>query len=156
MRKSQKIAVVTATSVALVGGGVAYAFWTTSGSGSGSAATSAGAADLTVSETNPVSNMFPGDEAQELSGTVTNNAVNAAYVAKVVASISSVTKATGATGTCDATDYTLADPTMLVGQDVPAGDFVNFSGATIQFNNKADANQDGCKGATVNLTYTVS
>jgi len=44
---------------------------------------------------------------------------------------------------------------MDVKQDIAAGATVTFSGATIQFNNKA-SNQDGCKGATVNLAYAAS
>jgi hypothetical protein len=155
MRINKKAAAVAVAAVALAGTGVAYAYWTTSGSGTGSAATSAGAASLLVSETTPVSNMFPGDAAQGLSGTVKNTAANSAYVAKVVASISGVTQAVGAVGTCDATDYTLATPTMLIGQDLTAGQTVAFSGASIKFNNKP-SNQDGCKGATVNLLYTAS
>jgi hypothetical protein len=97
--------------------------------------------------------MFPGDAAQTISGTVQNNAENSAYVNTVTVSIASVTKAAGATGDCDASDYTLATPVMTVTTDVPAGATVPFTGATLKFNNKADANQDGCKGATVNLAY---
>ena len=72
--------------------------------------------------------------------------------------ITSVDKATGAVaGTCDATDYTLTGAVMTVDQDVPAGGGTQaFSGATLGFNNKPDTNQDACKGATVNLTYTVA
>jgi hypothetical protein len=44
---------------------------------------------------------------------------------------------------------------MAIGKDVAAGASTSFSGATIQFNNKA-SNQDGCKGATVNLAYAAS
>ena len=42
---------------------------------------------------------------------------------------------------------------MHIGQDVASGATVPFSGATIQFNNKPTANQDGCKGATVTLRF---
>ncbi len=78
------------------------------------------------------------------------------YVGTVTASIASVTKAVGApAGTCDATDFTLATPVMNVGAEVPVGAAVGtWSGATIKFNNK-NSNQDACKLATVNLSYTV-
>jgi hypothetical protein len=154
-KKFKRGIVVGATTVALVGGGVAYAYWTTSGSGTGSAATSAGAANLAIAQTSTISNMYPGDGPQTIAGTVTNNASNSAYVAKVTVSITSVTQAQGATGTCDASDYTLSSPDMAIGKDVAAGASTSFSGATIQFNNKA-SNQDGCKGATVNLAYAAS
>ena len=46
---------------------------------------------------------------------------------------------------------------MTVNAEVPAGDGEgSWTGATIKFNNKAGVNQNACKGATVNLTYTVS
>jgi hypothetical protein len=46
---------------------------------------------------------------------------------------------------------------MTVGAEVPAGNGQgSWSGATLAFNNKADANQDACKGATVNLAYSIS
>ena len=78
-------------------------------------------------------------------------------VTKVTASIASVTQAVGAVGTCDATDYTLGTPAMTVNAEVPNGNGVGaFSGATIQFKDKPLVNQDGCKGATVNLQYDVS
>ena len=147
--------------VALIGAGVlvagtaggAYAYWSTTGSGTGSATTSTGASNLTVVQTSTISNMFPGDAAQAISGTVTNNAENSAYVNTVTVSIASVDKASDApAGDCDTSDYTLASPVMTVAEDLAAGATQSFSGATIQFNNKA-TNQDGCKGATVNLAY---
>lgn len=151
---TRKKLVVGAAVVAVVavGGGTAYAYWSTSGSGTGSATTSAGAASLSVTQTSTITNMYPGDSAQTISGTVTNNAANSAYVTKVVASIASVD---GGAGSCDATDYTLATPEMLVGSDIAPGGTANFTGATIKFNNKA-TNQDGCKGATVHLAYAAS
>ena len=154
-RKS-KIAFITAA-VVLLTGGVAFAYWTTGGSGSGTASTSNGLSSLTAVQTSTVTAMGPGDSAQTLSGNFNNSNSGPVYVATVTASIASVTKAGGApAGTCDATDYTLASAVMTVNAEVPAGTGTGaWSGATIKFNNKA-TNQDACKGATVNLAYTVS
>jgi hypothetical protein len=156
MRKlstKQKIAATgTAAVVAVAGAGTAYAYWTSTGSGTGSATTSTGASNLTLAQTSNISNMYPGDSAQAITGTVTNNAGNSAYVTAVTASISGVT---GGAGVCDASDYTLAGPIMPVRQDVAAGTSATFTGATIKFNNKT-TNQDGCKGATVALAYAAS
>jgi hypothetical protein len=79
------------------------------------------------------------------------------FVTSVTASIASVSKAQSApAGTCDASDFTLANTTMAVNSEIPTGNGVgSFTGATIQFNNKA-TNQDACKGATVNLAYSIS
>ena len=149
LNKKAKFAIVGATIAAVAGGGVAYGYWTTTGSGTGSASTSAGASNLTITQTSTISGLAPGVAAQTISGTVTNNATNSAYVNTVTASIASVT---GGAGACDASDYTLASPVMSVAQNVAAGGSANFTGATLAFNNKA-TNQDGCKGATVNLAY---
>ncbi|MFG1912545.1 hypothetical protein [Kribbella sp. NPDC048928] len=151
MHRKKKI-IIAAAATLVIGAGSAFAYWSTNGSGSGTGATSAGASNLTITQTSTIANMFPGDTAQTISGTVKNNATNTAYVNSVTVSIASVTKAAGATGTCDATDYTLADPLMPVGTDIDAGATAPFTGATLKFNNKATS-QDGCKGATVNLSY---
>jgi hypothetical protein len=68
-----------------------------------------------------------------------------------------VTKAVGApAGTCDDTDYTLANAVVTVNAEVLADDSSTWTGPTIKFNNKPSTNQDPCKGATVNLAYTIS
>ena len=144
---------VAAVAVVAIGGGTAYAYWSTSGTGTGSASTSAGAANLAIAQTSTITNMCPGDAPQTITGTVTNNATNNAYVTKVVVSIASVT---GGAGSCDATDYTLASPDDARRPGHRRGRQRHLQRrATLKFNNKA-TNQDGCKGATVNLSYAAS
>lgn len=158
MRKFTKktIAVAAVTVVLLSGAGVAYAYWSTSGAGSGTATTGTNTAIVAV-QTTVVTNLAPGLAAQTISGNFNNGNTSPVYVTSVTASIASVTKAGGApAGTCDATDYTLANATMTVGAEVPAGTTQGaWTGATLAFNNKGSL-QDACKGATVNLAYTVS
>lgn len=142
------IAAVLAISVATA----AYAYWTAGGSGTGSA--TAGDTDpLTANQTSTLTPMYPGDSNQTLSGDFDNPNPGPVYVTSVTAAIDSVT---GGAGACDATDFTLSSATMAIGRQVAAGDGVDsWSGAQIRFNNKA-TNQDGCKGATVNLSYTIN
>lgn len=136
----------------VVATGAAIAFWTGSGSGTGTASTSAGVTTLTVSQTS-IGGLAPGRPATTISGSVGNPSAESVYVTAVTASITGVAPA-GA-GTCDATDYTLLGATMAVNAQVAGNGTVPFTGATIGFNNKA-TNQDGCKGATVTLSYLVS
>lgn len=152
--RTKKIAWVTA-GLLLVGGGVAFAYWTVGGSGTGTAATGTTSNILPV-QTSVVSDMRPGDTAQALSGNFTNGDDGPVYVGTVTASISSVTIAAGAAaGTCDASDYTLAGTVMPVNAEVPVGFRQGaWTGATVQFNDKA-SNQDACKGAIVNFAYTI-
>jgi hypothetical protein len=148
---------VVATTVAflLIGGGTAaFAYWSTSGSGTGSAATSAGAANLLVTQTAAPTNLAPGVAAGGISVDVKNQAANDVVVNQVVVSIASVT---GGAGACSAADYTLTNPVMTNGAGaLAAGATVAFSGATLGFNNDPLNSQDGCKGASVNLAYAVS
>ena len=58
---------------------------------------------------------------------------------------------------CDASDYTLSADSLPVNTDIASGQTIELSGATnIQFNNKADENQDGCKNATVYLNFVAA
>jgi hypothetical protein len=153
MSLSRKRAVVLGALIAVVAAAAAYAYWTSTGSGTGTASTKTPTGSVDAVQTSTITNMYPGDSPQTLSGKFNNTTGGPAYVTKVVVSIAGVT---GGAGACDGTDYTLTGATMNVGAEVPAGNNQGaWSGATIQFNNKA-SNQDGCKGATVNLSYAVS
>lgn len=111
---------------------------------------------ITAVQTSTVTAMAPGVAAQTLSGTFLNTNAGPVYVTSVTASISSVVKAEGApAGTCTAADYTLSGAVMAVNAEALANDTSTWSGATIAFNNTG-ANQDACKGATVNLAYAIA
>ncbi|WP_207346169.1 hypothetical protein [Arthrobacter sp. E3] len=152
--RAKKILWLTAGLV-LVGGGAAFAYWTAGGSGTGSAATGTTSVIEPV-QTTTVTDMHPGDTAQALSGNFTNGDDGPVYVSTVTASISSVTPAAGAAaGTCGPSDYSLDGAVMTVAAEVPVGFRQGaWSGATIKFNDKP-SNQDACKGAIVNLAYTI-
>jgi hypothetical protein len=136
--------------------GAAFAYWTAGGSGTGTASVDDTQA-LTANQTYVVQPMYPGDSPQTLSGNFDNPNAGPIYVSTVTASIASVVKDVNApAGTCDASDFTLANATMNVNAQVPSGNSVgSWSGATIKFNNKANANQNACKNATVNLAYSI-
>jgi hypothetical protein len=140
----KKTKLTAATLAMLVGGGVAIAYWTGGGTGAGEAKTAAPTTILKVNQEALPYQLAPGSSAQTLSGTFDN--------------IADVVKAeTAPAGLCNASDYTLTGAVMDVNREIPVGLNVgDWTGATIQFNNKADANQDGCKGATVKLAYTIS
>jgi hypothetical protein len=156
--KITKKRVLTALSVVsvLAVAAISYAFWTAGGSGDGTA-TAGSTVGITVNQTSVLDAMYPGDSAQTLSGDFTNTNDSPVYVGTVTASIDSVEKADDApAGTCDATDFALDDEVITVNSEIPSGEHTGSWGdATIQFNNKADTNQDACKGATVNLAYAI-
>lgn len=136
--------------------GVAYAYWTTSGSGSGSAGT-ADASSITVNQTSTVAGLFPGGPAQTLSGNFDNPNPGSVFVGAISATISGVTGPNITAGTpCAAADYQLNGFPVTVDAEVPTGsDVGSWTGGSIQLLNTA-SNQNGCKGATVAISYTVT
>ena len=158
MRKfsKRKVAATIAITAILIGGGgaAAIAYWDAGGTGTGSATTGTNAA-ITAIQTSTITNLVPGGAAQTLSGNFNNGNTTPTWVTSVTVSIASVTPV-GA-NVCDATNYTLANATMAVGAEIAPGSAKGaWTGATIVFNDKASTNQDGCKGATVNLAYVIS
>ena len=149
--KNKKKSSIIALFLLLAVAGGAYAYWTAGGTGSGDVETGTTEA-LVAHQTSTMTEMYPGDSPQTLSGNFDNGNDGPVYVTSVTAAITGVT---GGDGVCTAADYTLASPVMTVGHEVAVGLGVDaWTGATIKFNNTV-ANQDGCKNATVTLTYTI-
>jgi hypothetical protein len=146
------LATMVVAAIAAVG---ATAYFTTTGSGTGSAAVGTSSA-LTINQVGSVTNLLPGAAAQPIEYSVQNTSAGHQYVGPVTVSIASVTQtvAGAAAGTCDSSDFTLVQPNTVPGDIAPGATYTsNPSGASIQMINKA-SNQDGCKGATVNLSFS--
>lgn len=159
MKQRKFIAVAVALVAVIAVSGVAYAYWTAGGTGGGSAKAADSVSTLKANGPTSLTSMFPGDAAQTISGTFDNPNAAETWVTSVTVSIT-VTEASGApSGTCDATDFDLVNPVATVNALIPTGAGQGTWGnlathPTIQFHNKA-SNQDACKGATVNFTYTI-
>jgi len=151
--RKRKLAALGA--VMLIAAAGAYAYWTNSGSGSGTAETGTNAA-ITINQTSTVTGLSPGGPAQGLSGNFDNSNSSAVFVTSVNAAISSVTGPNITPGTpCDASDYQLSGFPIAIGRQIPSGSGVDsWSGGSIAMINKPAVNQDGCKNATVNISYT--
>ena len=159
MRKLSKnmTATLVAGAVVVAGGGIAYAYWTTTGSGTGTVTAAPVVANVVVKQTSVITNLGPGIAAQTLTGNFDNGGTGPAYIGTVTASIGTVTKDAGAaTGTCDASDFVLANPIAYVNAEIPVGTGKGaWSGPTIAFNNTS-SNQSQCKLATVVINYVAS
>lgn len=143
----------------LIAGGVAYAYWSSSGTGTGTAVTGT-TTGITVNQTSTaITNLYPGVSPQALSGNFDNGNTGAARVHQVSATISSVTGPNVSVApACTAADYQLNGFPYTVDAEVAAGTGVGSWGTTapitsIQMLDSA-TNQDSCKGATVHLSYT--
>lgn len=140
----------------LVGGGVAVAYWTNTGSGSGTASTGTNS-PVTIVQTSTITGIAPGSGNHALSGTITNPNPGPVYVNDITVSVGSVTAADGSAlpaGACEADDYLITGSPIDFNTQAAADDTTAWSGASISFVNEAAENQDGCKNAKVNLTYS--
>src|SRR4051812_18172141 len=106
MRKiSKKLVIGTAaTAIVAAGAGVAFAYWTSNGAGTGTANTGSSTATVQVIQTGALTDMYPGDSAQNLVVKVKNTGASTAFVNTVKAD--SITVAPLGAGDCTESDYT--------------------------------------------------
>jgi hypothetical protein len=154
MRKlgsKKRFAVIAATTAAvLVGGGVAVAYWTTTGTGTGSAATG-DSSTVTVTQTNTVTGLYPGGPAADVDLHISNGNASAQHIATVT-----LTNVTTDQPGCTAADFAVTDAT--INADVPSGgdDYAGATtGASVQMIDTG-SNQDACKNANVSFDLTAS
>jgi hypothetical protein len=153
-RFTRKTLAVSVATVALLGGGAAYAYWTASGSGTGTA-TSGTAAAVTVNQT-AITGLYPGEGARTLSGTFDNPNAGPAYVTAVTATGYTIDSTHVTAGCLVAGGHYTLGGTAGVAHNVAAGNAVDsWTGLTITMNNLG-TNQDFCKGAVVTITYASS
>ena len=154
VRLSKPVAIVSLLVASLVIGGIAFAYWTTTGSGTGSATTGT-AASVVVKQTGTPTGLYPGGSSA-LSGTFDNPNTGAVFVTAVTASVTpfSVQADTGKPA-CTQADFSITG-TAPVAANVPAGTTVGaWTGLTLNMTNSA-TNQDNCKSITVPITYAAS
>lgn len=157
--KKKSAAFVAAGVIGLATAGGAYAYWTSLGGGAGTASTRTGAASVFQVTGNVANAMFPGDSAQTVTATVTNNGTENYKLQTVKAYVS-----TDKPG-CDGTDYklngavaptTATDAVTIAVAPADLAPSATTTGTfTLQFNNKS-TNQDACKAAAVTITYVAS
>lgn len=161
----KRLAVVSSTlAVVLVGGGLAIAYWTTTGSGSGAGAVGT-STTVTVTQDSTVADLVPGGPADVLDFTINNPGAGPQTINSVVVSISNVARAGGAVGACTAADFDVVQPDLNGSVELAIGDNAftagdgsggpDDTGAKVSMLNSG-SNQDGCKGATLTFSYVVS
>lgn len=142
------LVISAAVAAVLVSGGVAFAYWTTTGTGT-AAATVGTSGTVSVAQDLPApSGLFPGGPAGTINYTVTNATAGDLMVSNVAVTVSSTSAGAG----CTAADFTVT-PQWTAFQVLAGG--TKAGTATIAMNNTG-SNQDACKGATVNLAFAAS
>ena len=118
-----------------------------------------------VTQDSTVAGLVPGGPADVLDFTIDNPGDGPQTINDVTISVSGVTKAGGAPpGACTAADFAITQPDLggavelAVGNNTftsgDGGDVAD-TGAEVSMINSA-SDQNGCKGATLEFTYTVS
>lgn len=151
-RKRRVTAVVVAGTLVAVGGGGAFAYWTSQqGSGSGSASTGDSVAFVVTSVAGDDPLLTPGGPAQVIDFTVTNPGTGSQSLTLVTARIleDGGTTWNDVTG-CTAADYSVAAPVITYGQIAGGGELDGTVSVTML---NSEANQDACQDATVPLWF---
>jgi hypothetical protein len=144
----------TTTAAVLVGGGVAVAYWTTTGHATGSANVGTSTA-LTVAQIGTPGGLVPGGPAQDVDFSVTNPSAGNQQLNDVTLSVAVAT----APGTCADNNFAVTQPDVGGPRTMTPGQILTFNGATSGASVRmvdTGSNQDGCKGATLTLTYDAS
>jgi hypothetical protein len=154
MKFTRKRAAAIATGAALtfIVGGVAFAYWSTTGTGTGSADTG-DVVGVTIHATStPVAGLYPGGPTQNVSGNFDNANSGSVYIKQVTVAVDP-TWSVGTTLPCTAADFTVTQPAVN-NAEIASGTGVGAWGtATIKMNNLS-TNQDNCKGVTVPLVFS--
>jgi hypothetical protein len=151
-KKIRRSAVVGGAVVALIGGGIAFAAWTSTGTGTGSAGAGTDA-DLTVAAST-VTGLYPTG-TQPIEVTVTNNNDYKMVINSVTyqgTANNSVVKAVGApAGTCTATVVSSTQDTAWDEPVAAHSSVVKTLDVTM-----SNAAENACKLATFTLHYDAS
>ena len=134
------------TAVLLVIGGIAYAYWTSTGDGAGTATTGTDTAwQVDVTDTLPVTALTPGGPSDDYSVTVTNNSAGDQNLNNLAVVLDS----TSDEANCPVASNYSASAVTFTGGDLAAGGSTTGT-FTISMVN-LPSSQDLCKNVTVNF-----
>jgi hypothetical protein len=153
--RKKRATAVALTAVLVLIGGLAFAYWTSSGEGTGHGTTGS-STDLEVTSPGPIGlALTPGGPSQSIPFTVANPGTGTqdlTSVTVVVADENGETWVSDPVG-CTAADYTLGTPVITYDQ-IPGGG--SISGTVTLTMNNLDSSQDACKGLDVPLYFAAS
>ena len=155
---TRRIVIAGATAGAvLLTGGVAFAFWSSTGTTAGAAEVATDARLLTVTQVGTPTGLFPGGSPVDIVANVENPSGSAIQLADVTVTITDVVDSAGTTigAGCPVTDFAIADAAYN-GELIAAGaTTADHTVATIRLK-ETGVDQDGCKDADVELLLTAN
>ena len=155
---TRRIVIAGATAGAvLLTGGVAFAFWSSTGTGDGAAQVATAASELTVTQVGTPGGLVPGGPAVDIVAEVDNPSATDIQLADVTVTVADVVDSAGNTigAGCPVGDFEIEDAPYAGGLILAGGTTGNVTVATVRLLNSA-ANQNPCKGAVVELSLVAS
>ena len=166
--KKKALGVAAGVSVVALGAGAAFAYWTSTGSGTGTG-TAGTTGTITIHQLTTPAGMTVAENTQPLGGDFTNTGV-AVTMNRVVGTITGISGAgtDASKPACAIGDFIIEGTGVITGDVVPNGTHVGtWSGLTLRMVNKpltfdgsgnalVTNNQDNCKNATVNISYSLA
>lgn len=154
----RRIVIVGATvGAVLLTGGVAFAFWSSTGTTAGAAEVAEDATLLNVTQVGTPTGLFPGGTAVDIVANVENPSGSDILLADVTVTVADVVDSAGTTigAGCPTTDFAIADA-AYAGELIAAGaTTADHTVATIRLK-ETGVPQDACKGASVVLSLVAS
>jgi hypothetical protein len=142
--KKRIAAVVLSGAVLLGTGGIAAAYFSTSGTGTGAAATGSSTGPLTITQVGTVTGLLPGGPAGTINYSVKNTSAGAQFVGPVTVTVTAVTTGSIAADEACATSMYVTTPGAALGSIAPGATVTGT--ATIQMKDDGK-NQDNCQAA---------
>jgi hypothetical protein len=140
---TKKRAVVMAVVGSLALGAGAYAYFSAAGAGTGTATTGS-ASTVLITQTNTLPALYPGNNAV-VNLDIKNTGAGTQLVRLVHLASVSTNKPD-----CDASAFTMAD--VAINARMAAGETTSKTGSLVM--SDTDADQNGCQGAILTLTYS--
>jgi hypothetical protein len=137
-------AILGASAVTLGLGGAAFAYFTSTGTGTGTGTVNSTSVWTLSAAT--VTNIGPGNGAQNIVGTASNAAGQNEYIGTVTPTVTSTSNNVG----CPGTDFVLT-PGVINHDEASGATGLNFGTIALP---DVNASQDACQGVTVNLSFT--
>lgn len=150
----KKRIIITTAAMLAIGGGAAFAYWTSTATTDKTVQSTADSTAITISVgAFSGSQLSPGGPAQTATFTVANPGSGVQRVSSVAATILNADGTAWAAGTCSKDDFEVS--TTVVPTELSAAQSVTGT-VTLKMINRVDVNQNDCKGVAVPLHFLAS
>ncbi len=152
-RFGRRAMVIGGAAVLLIGGGAAYAYWSSTGVGVSEVDTGSAPSFIVTSTPGTGGPLSPGGPVESVAFNVQNPSSGVLNLASVTAAVANADGSAWNSGNCSAADFAVGTPSITYGQ-IAAGADVDGT-VTVQMINRAQ-NQDDCQGLVVPIYFVAS